>query len=119
MNRSKYGKLLLLLETIHIPLWLVKDLCWLLSYRLLGVMVAIPTIIVAFVMAVVTRGDRERFLPNISVALWILANANWMVAEFYDWDIKHYSLYPFVGGLLVFTFFLIQKLVKSDKVRHI
>jgi hypothetical protein len=86
----------------------------------LGVAVAVPTVIVAVIMAVITYGDRDRFLPNVSIAMWIIANANWMFAEFYEWDTKFLSLYPFISGILVFGFFLVRKLSnKTNKIKHI
>jgi hypothetical protein len=112
-------KFLSALETSHVPLWLLKDICWLMSFRLVGVIIAIPTVLVAMIMVVLTYKDRSAFLPNLSIALWIIANTNWMVAEFYEFDTKSYSLYPFIGGLLVFVVFLIQKLRKTDKIKHI
>lgn len=105
------------LETIHIPLWLIKDLCWLLTLRSLGVVMAIPTVLVALLMVVVTYGDRNRFLPNLSIAFWILANASWMLDEFYDLGIRHYSLYPFLAGILVFAIFVLLKLMDRRQVR--
>ena len=104
------------LETIHIPLWLLKDLCWLMTYRTLGVVMAIPTILVALVMVYVTYGDRDRFLPNLSIAFWILANASWMMDEFFMFGIRSYCLYPFVAGILVFLIFLLLKLMKPKEV---
>ncbi len=119
MNKTDRGTLLSILETSHIPLWLIKDLCWLLSYRLLGVAVAIPTIIVAILIAIVTRKDKDKFLLNVAIAFWILANANWMIAEFYDFDTRSYSIYPFLTGILIFVVFLVQKLAKTNNIKDI
>jgi hypothetical protein len=107
------------METAHIPLWLVKDLCWLLTLRTLGVVMAVPTIAVAIIIAIVTRKDKDRFLPNVSIAFWIIANANWMFAEFFKWETAFYSIYPFLIGILVFMFFLVQKLFKTNNIKHI
>lgn len=119
MNWLQRKNLLLLLETVHIPLWLVKDLCWLMTYKTMGLVMAIPTNIVAIIMAIITRKDRERFLPNVAIIFWIVANTNWMLAEFYNLNTKDSSLYPFVLGLLVFGFYLVQKAVRMDKVEDI
>jgi hypothetical protein len=118
MESKRYSKLLELLEMAHIPLWLIKDLCWLMTYKTLGVVIAIPTIAVAIIMAIMTRHDKDKFLPNISIAFWIIANANWMFAEFFEVNIRFYSLYPFVAGILAFVFFLFQKLSKTSKVNQ-
>ncbi len=47
-----------ILETVHIPLWLVKDLCWLLTWKTLGVIMAIPTVLVAIIITVVSYQDK-------------------------------------------------------------
>lgn len=105
------------LETIHIPLWLIKDICWLMEYRMAGMIIAIPTILVAIIMTVITRKEKDHFLPNVSIALWILANANWMFAEFYELETKMYSIYPFALGVLAFSIFLYIKLIDYRKLR--
>ncbi|MDP2174328.1 MAG: hypothetical protein Q8K70_00310 [Bacteroidota bacterium] len=99
------SKVIFILETIHIPLWLIKDLCWLFTWRIAGIIIAVPTVLVAFYMVYLTKKDKNRLLPNFSIALWILANANWMIAEFYELPIKNYSAIPFVLGILVFALF--------------
>jgi len=119
MNPVNKDRVLFLLETAHIPLWLIKDVCWLMTYRTVGIVFAVPTIIVAIIMAFITYSDKDRFLPNVSIAFWIIANANWMVAEFYEFDTRFYSIYPFTAGILVFIVFLLQKLFKTNKIKHI
>lgn len=99
-----------MLETAHIPLWLLKDICWLMEYRTAGMIIAVPTILVAFWVAIITRKDKNLFLPNVSIAFWIIANANWMTAEFYNLNTKPLSIYPFLAGVLVFLIFILMRL---------
>lgn len=106
------------LETIHIPLWLVKDICWLMEYRTLGIIIAVPTILVAFIMCGITYKERDHFLPNVSIAFWIVANANWMVAEFYRLETKSLSIYPFLLGVLAFVIFVFIKLIDRKKTEQ-
>lgn len=110
MKISKLLKSSYFLETIHIPLWLVKDICWLMEFRLTGIIIAVPTILVAFIVAYISRKDKNHFLPNVSIALWIIANANWMIAEFYDLPTKEYSIYPFLLGVMAFVIFVMIKI---------
>ncbi len=110
MNKDK---ILLLLEMAHIPLWLVKDMCWLFTWRTTGMVMAIPTVVVAIIIAWATRKDETKFLPNLSIALWIIANANWMVAEFYEFKTRFYSVIPFTLGILVFVVFLLNRARKE------
>ena len=102
-------KILFILEMAHIPLWLIKDLCWLMTWRTTGIIMAIPTVAVAIILAVLTKKDNTRFLPNVSIAFWIMANANWMVAEFFDLPIRFFSVVPFVAGIIVFMVYLYQQ----------
>ena len=110
------SRMVFFLETIHIPLWLLKDLCWLMSYRSLWLVMAIPTVLVALLMLYVTFGDKDRFLPNVSIAFWILANASWMLDEFYSLGIRSYCIYPFLAGILAFIIYVLLKLMKPKEV---
>jgi len=109
----KSKKVIFILEMAHIPLWLIKDLCWLMTWRSIGLIIAVPTVLVAIVLAVITRYNQSRFLPNLSIAFWILANANWMLAEFFDLPIRFYSIIPFLGGIIVFIIYLYQQLLNG------
>jgi hypothetical protein len=110
MNRQNS---LLILEMSHIPLWLVKDLCWLMTWRTTGIVMAVPTVLVAIIITYITRKEEPKFLPNLSITFWILANANWMVAEFYDLDTRFYSFIPFILGILTFFAYLFNRLKKG------
>lgn len=109
-------RVIFILETLHIPLWLLKDLCWLMTYRSFGLVMAVPTVLVAFLMVYVTYGDSDRFLPNVSIAFWIVANASWMMDEFYNLGIRSYCLYPFLLGILVFLIYILLKLMKPKNL---
>ncbi len=71
------------LENTHILLWLIKDTCWVLEYKLMGVLMILPTVFVAFYLSYLSRNDRKEFLHNLAVCCWILANSTWMIGEFY------------------------------------
>lgn len=115
MQSQRQLYLINFLETVHIPLWLIKDICWLMEYRTVGVVIAIPTVLVAFTMVVITWKDKTSVWTNLSILFWILANANWMLAEFYNWPTKSYSIWPFLMGILTFTIFLLIKLIGDRK----
>ncbi|MDI1235442.1 MAG: hypothetical protein PSX81_14270 [bacterium] len=109
-------KLLLILEMTHIPLWLIKDLCWLLTWKTLGVIMAIPTVSVAIALTIFTQKDEARFLPNLSIAFWIIANANWMIAEFFNLPLRYFSIIPFIAGIIVFLFYLYNSYKKGWEI---
>ena len=46
-------------ENLHIPLWLLKDTCWMLQWKLLGVTMIIPTLSVAVIIALNTWREKD------------------------------------------------------------
>lgn len=73
-------------ENSHIVIWLVKDLCWVQDWRLAGVCLAPPAVLMAIWIAWRRRHDRGEFLHAAAVVSWIIANSTWMVGEFYIAD---------------------------------
>lgn len=96
-------------ENLHILLWLLKDACWAMSLRWVGVTMIVPTLTVALVITWQTRYLRTELLHNLAVVFWITANCTWMVGEFFGWDeslvgaygLRHFALIPFSIGLLL------------------
>ena len=71
------------LENLHILFWLVKDLCWCLVFKSLGVAMVVPTFSIAVYIAVKSyRNSISDFVHNMAVLCWISANSIWMITEF-------------------------------------
>ena len=97
------------LENLHIPLWLLKDTCWLMQWRPLGIIMIVPTVTVAFALAWKTRHSRDVFM-NLAVCAWITANAFWMCCEFFKYEqYKSWALLPFSTGIAMTVVFFIKK----------
>jgi hypothetical protein len=94
------------LENLHIPMWLIKDTCWMLQFKLLGTIIAFPTVAMAMYLVVITRNATKRFWPNLAVFFWISANATWMLGEFYRFDFILTSTVLFVAGILAISVYL-------------
>lgn len=112
------SKRLRLVENMHIPLWLIKDTCWMLQWKYLGAFMIAPTLSVAIFLAWKCRYNKLMLFPNIAICFWIVANSMWMLDEFFGIPIKHYSLYAFgVGFVFVFLYFadLGKQLVSHGK----
>lgn len=73
-------------ENLHITLWLVKDFCWVALFKPLGLLMILPTVVVAIYLTVKTWKDLKERLHNLAVCFWILANSTWMIGEFYFHD---------------------------------
>ena len=94
-------------ENLHIVFWLIKDSCWMLEWKLTGVLMIIPTLFLGVYLTIKTFKDREVFI-NAAVLCWICANSYWMVVEFYFNDaFKHLSGIPFgLGCVFVAIYYL-------------
>jgi len=98
-------------ENLHILFWLVKDTCWCVLYRPLGMVMIAPTLFVAIDIAWRSRRSRTELFHNIAVALWITANATWMTGEFYFNDSwRPYAKVFFALGLLVIGYYYLSLL---------
>jgi hypothetical protein len=93
-------------ENLHIAFWLVKDTCWCLLYKPLGMIMIIPTLFVAIDIAWRSRKVVTDLFHNIAVALWICANATWMTGEFFFEDKwRPYAMVFFVLGIIVIAYY--------------
>lgn len=99
------------LENLHIPLWLLKDICWMLEAKWLGMIMIVPTVTVAFVILIKTIKTTERYI-NLAICFWIMANAYWMCCEFTGHvDYKNYAIIPFLLGLASSSVFYVKSRV--------
>ena len=94
-------------EHLHIPFWLVKDTCWALEFKTLGVCMVVPTLALAIIISIKTIKNLPEFLPNIAICLWITANSIWMCDEFFELGIKEVCYIPFIIGLMIIAYWLV------------
>ncbi|MBL7734153.1 MAG: hypothetical protein JNL51_01755 [Chitinophagaceae bacterium] len=109
------------MENLHILFWLIKDICWCLSFKPLGVLMIFPTFLMALYITWHNRARMAELAHNLAMALWILANSLWMIFEFTgtDEEFKYYCLIPFGAGLAILLYYYLvyapqhRKLVAS------
>ena len=95
-------------ENLHIAFWLVKDACWCMLFKPLGMLMIIPTLYVAVDLTWRSRQDKTNLFHNIAITLWICANATWMTGEFYVNDtLRPYAMVFFGLGLAVVAYYYI------------
>lgn len=89
------------IENLHILLWLLKDICWCMTWRTLGIIMLVPTLSVALLITWQTRKLKSELYHNLAVAFWITANGYWMIIEFFGYDeqLRGYTVIPFSIGL--------------------
>lgn len=103
-------------ENLHIPLWLLKDTCWMLQWKVLGITMVFPTIVVAIIIAIKSwREKSDAFWLNLSVLFWISGNSYWMLCEFFHHEeLKYYAGIPFVIGMITVAYFYKKRLSNRD-----
>jgi hypothetical protein len=96
------------IENLHVTLWLLKDCSWVSDWKLLGLIMVIPTLLVALKICWDTRTNTADLIHNVAVALWICANTTWMIGEFYYDDNTRgiAKLFFYAGMTLLGTYYL-------------
>ncbi len=89
------------------------------SWRYLGIAMIVPTLTVSILISWRTRDLKSELAHNLAVTFWIMANALWMISEFFGFDSmhiwgrfdgKHLALLPFSMGVLILAwYYLFQK----------
>ncbi|RYY17456.1 MAG: hypothetical protein EOO36_09695 [Cytophagaceae bacterium] len=107
------------MENTHILFWLVKDICWCLVVKWLGIAMIFPTLGIALVIAWRTRHLKSELSHNLAIVFWITANSYWMLSEFFGFesmpvghftDGKHLAVIPFGIGLGILAwYYLVTK----------
>src|SRR5687768_8601890 len=104
-------------ENFHIPLWLLKDTFWMLHWKVAGVIMIAPAILVALIITVISIKEKEeQFWVNLAVIFWISANSWWMFCEFYKMEDKiRLALIPFLLGMVSVAVYYIKKQLDKKK----
>ena len=103
-------------ENLHIPLWLLKDTCWMLQWKALGITMIIPTISVAIIISIKSwREKADAFWINLAVLFWIAGNSYWMLCEFFHHEeLKNYAGIPFLAGMIAVLYFYKKRLIDQN-----
>lgn len=105
-------------ENLHIVFWLLKDMSWAMLWKPLGLVMIIPTIGAALLITWQTRHIKSELLHNLAVDFWIVANAYWMLTEFYSINdtLRYYTIIPFSIGLIIiaYYYFIVKPGEKSN-----
>jgi hypothetical protein len=106
-------------ENLHIVFWLLKDLCWVMLWRPLGLAMIVPTIGAALLITWQTRKIKSELLHNLAVVFWILANSYWMISEFFsdDDELRYYAVIPFSIGIVIIAYYYMGAFWKLVNVR--
>jgi hypothetical protein len=118
----KYRKM----ENLHIVFWLFKDISWCLNWKILGVLMILPTLAIAIVITIRNRYWVSETCHNAAIVFWITANSYWMISEFLHFDTiilhgnytyKHLTAIPFIIGIVILAYYyLVWKMKHRDVI---
>ena len=102
-------------ESLNVVFWLIKDSCWMLQLKWLGIIMVVPTVTIATFIVFISWKTADRFI-NMAILCWIVANSYWMYDEFFTSG-QHKLLvsFPFALGFIFIGIFYYQILVKKTK----
>lgn len=112
------------MENMHIIFWLLKDVSWCLVWKVLGMVMIFPTLIISIIIAWRTRQFKSELAHNLAISLWITANSYWMVSEFFGFDdvhiwqgleARHFAILPFVAGIIILAYYYLVQRGKEKK----
>jgi hypothetical protein len=96
-------------ENLHIVFWLIKDFSWIMTFRELGLIMAVPTLTLSIWLTWKSRHSRADVFHNLAVTCWIVANIIWMFGEFYCEDCaRPYARPAFVSGILLLGYYYLS-----------
>lgn len=116
------------MENLHIVFWLLKDIGWCLIWKPLGIVMVVPTLAIAIVIAWRTRHMVAELCHNLAIAFWITANSYWMSVEFLKVDekvvtgsitYKQLALIPFLIGLSFLAYYYFYYGPKHPDKQHV
>jgi hypothetical protein len=108
-------------ENLHILFWLLKDICWCMSFKTVGILMLAPTLTVAILITWQTRKLKAELFHNLAVTFWNCANGYWMIIEFMGKDdtLRIYTVIPFLIGLIfivTYYVFILPQEKKKEKL---
>jgi hypothetical protein len=104
------------MENLHIVFWLFKDVAWCMIWKPMGLVMILPTLMIAVMIAWRTRKIVSELCHNLAITLWISANSYWMISEFFGFDdltvfgditYKNLAMIPFMIGILLLGYYYI------------
>jgi len=59
-------------ENSHILFWLLKDMSWAFGFKLLGILMIFPTLLISIIVTFMLRDNKREWYHNNAVSCWIL-----------------------------------------------
>jgi hypothetical protein len=103
-------KLQSVLDNLHFPLWILKDMAWMMKFGTISALLAIPTIIISLILIRITKGVERK--QNMVILCWLSANTLWMSEEIFHTPTLEFSFIFFLLGILISLTYIPKLIMK-------
>lgn len=100
-------------ENLHVVLWLIKDMCWMLDFKTAGAIMILPTLAMAFYVIYLSKNNFNLVIVNLAIVFWICANSAWMISDFYNNISRSVSLIFFIAGIVTMLVYVWNTFIKQ------
>lgn len=92
------------IDFFHFSFWLLKDIFWLLKWKILATFMVVPTMLLTIYLLFKTK----KFISTTTIfSSWVMTNIFWMLHELYD--IPLFFAKIFIGlGVTTLILFMIK-----------
>lgn len=96
-------------DFFHFSFWLLKDIFWLLKWKLLATFMVIPT----FILTIYIITKSKKIISTTSIfSSWVMMNIFWMLHELYGIPLSFSFIFIF-SGLIFLTMFIVKEIFKD------
>lgn len=100
-----------ILQVFHIPIWILKDLCWMLGWGWMSLILSVPAIFISILIINYTAGVKK--LENYIILCWLTANTFWLMDEKLNANTHYLSIIFFIIGIFISIRYLNESLTQS------
>jgi hypothetical protein len=95
------------IEHLHLLLWLVKDFTRHHALPIVGLLAAVPTLLLSMKVTWDSRKSMKDAFHNASACAWACANVTWMVRSlfFHDYSHVHAKVFFWLGAVVLSTYY--------------
>jgi hypothetical protein len=105
-----------ILNIIHFPLWILKDMMWLLKLGVISFTLSIPAILISIILVFNTKGYQR--LENLIISFWLMGNTLWMSHEMFGVNTLPIAIISFIFGIFISMKWIPYKIKKILKKLH-
>ena len=111
IEKEKLMRFKKILQLLHIPLWVLKDFCWMIGMSWLSLIFALPAILVSILVINYTSGVKK--LENYIILCWLTANTLWLLDEKLNAHTHYVSILLFIIGIGISIQYIKESLQKD------